>query len=148
MQSLGRFEHFYKFFNVTRLACRNTASSANHELLYYHYCFKIYLIRCNCISVGGSGAPGAPGEPGRPGFDGLDGEPGQPGQDGRDGQTGAPGTPGQNGLGTLIQGALETSNVNVVEELVNMIETQRTYEVNSRAIETADSMLQYVNNNL
>ena len=59
-----------------------------------------------------------------------------------------PGTPGQNGLGTLIQGALETSNVNVVEELVNMIETQRTYEVNSRAIETADSMLQYVNNNL
>jgi len=59
-----------------------------------------------------------------------------------------PGTPGQNGLGTMIQGALETSNVNVVEELVNMIETQRTYEVNSRAIETADSMLQYVNNNL
>ena len=59
-----------------------------------------------------------------------------------------PGTPGQNGLGTIIQGTLETSNVNVVEELVNMIETQRTYEVNSRAIETADSMLQYVNNNL
>lgn len=59
-----------------------------------------------------------------------------------------PGTPGQSGLGTLIQGSLETSNVNVVEELVNMIETQRTYEVNSRAIETADSMLQYVNNNL
>ncbi len=59
-----------------------------------------------------------------------------------------PGTPGQNGLGTIIQGSLETSNVNVVEELVNMIETQRTYEVNSRAIETADSMLQYVNNNL
>ena len=59
-----------------------------------------------------------------------------------------PGTPGQNGLGTVIQGSLETSNVNVVEELVNMIETQRTYEVNSRAIETADSMLQYVNNNL
>ena len=59
-----------------------------------------------------------------------------------------PGTPGQNGLGTMIQGSLETSNVNVVEELVNMIETQRTYEVNSRAIETADSMLQYVNNNL
>ena len=59
-----------------------------------------------------------------------------------------PGTPGQNGLGTIIQGSIETSNVNVVEELVNMIETQRTYEVNSRAIETADSMLQYVNNNL
>ena len=59
-----------------------------------------------------------------------------------------PGTPGQSGLGTIIQGSLETSNVNVVEELVNMIETQRTYEVNSRAIETADNMLQYVNNNL
>ena len=59
-----------------------------------------------------------------------------------------PGNPGQNGLGTVIQGSLETSNVNIVEELVNMIETQRTYEVNSRAIETSDSMLQYVNNNL
>ena len=59
-----------------------------------------------------------------------------------------PGIPGQNGLGTVIQGALETSNVNVVEELVNMIETQRTYEINSRAIETADGMLRYVNNNL
>lgn len=59
-----------------------------------------------------------------------------------------PGTPGLNGLGNLIQGALETSNVNVVEELVNMIETQRAYEINSRAIESADQMLQYVNNNL
>ena len=57
-------------------------------------------------------------------------------------------TPGLNGLGTIIQGSLETSNVNVVEELVNMIETQRTYEVNSRAIQTSDEMLQYVNNNL
>ena len=62
--------------------------------------------------------------------------------------TPTPGTPGENGLGTIIQGTLETSNVNVVEELVNMIEAQRTYEVNSRAIETADEMLQYVNNNL
>ena len=59
-----------------------------------------------------------------------------------------PGTAGQSGLGTVIQGTLETSNVNVVEELVNMIETQRTYEINSRAIETADGMLRYVNNNL
>jgi flagellar basal-body rod protein FlgG len=53
-----------------------------------------------------------------------------------------PGTPGLNGLGTVGQGSLETSNVNVVEELVSMIETQRAYEMNSRAIETADRMLQ------
>lgn len=59
-----------------------------------------------------------------------------------------PGTPGLNGLGTIFQGSLETSNVNVVEELVNMIETQRAYEINSRAIETADEMLQFVTNNL
>ena len=59
-----------------------------------------------------------------------------------------PGTPGLNGLGTLIQGALETSNVNVVEELVNMIETQRAYEMSSRAIASSDEMLQYVTNNL
>jgi len=58
------------------------------------------------------------------------------------------GTPGLNGLGTLIQGSLESSNVNTVEELVNMIETQRAYEMNSKAIATADQMLQYVNNNL
>jgi flagellar basal-body rod protein FlgG len=59
-----------------------------------------------------------------------------------------PGTPGLNGLGTLRQGALETSNVNVVEELVSMIETQRAYEMNSRAIETADQMLQHLTNSL
>ena len=59
-----------------------------------------------------------------------------------------PGTAGLNGLGSLVQGSLETSNVNVVEELVNMIETQRAYEINSRAIETADQMLQFVTNNL
>ncbi len=47
-----------------------------------------------------------------------------------------------------MQGSLETSNVNVVEELVDMIETQRTYEMNSKAISTTDEMLQYVNNNL
>ncbi|MDH5786222.1 MAG: flagellar basal body rod protein FlgG, partial [Chromatiales bacterium] len=42
----------------------------------------------------------------------------------------------------------ETSNVNVVEEMVNMIETQRAYEINSKAISTADQMLGYLNNNL
>jgi flagellar basal-body rod protein FlgG len=52
------------------------------------------------------------------------------------------GTPGLNGLGALQQGALEASNVNVVEELVAMIETQRAYEMNSKAISTADKMLE------
>jgi flagellar basal-body rod protein FlgG len=51
-------------------------------------------------------------------------------------------TPGSNGLGTLKQGYVETSNVNVVEELVNMIQTQRAYEINSKAIQTSDQMLQ------
>jgi flagellar basal-body rod protein FlgG len=59
-----------------------------------------------------------------------------------------PGTPGLNGLGSVAQGALEGSNVNVVEELVSMIETQRGYEMNSRAIETADQMLQHLTNSL
>lgn len=58
------------------------------------------------------------------------------------------GTPGLNGLGSLAQGALEGSNVNVVSELVNMIETQRAYEMNSKAISTNDQMMQYLNNNL
>lgn len=58
------------------------------------------------------------------------------------------GTPGLNGLGSLAQGALEGSNVNVVAELVNMIETQRAYEMNSKAISTSDQMMQYLNNNL
>ena len=58
------------------------------------------------------------------------------------------GTPGLNGLGSLAQGALEGSNVNVVSELVNMIETQRAYEMNSKAISTSDQMMQYLNNNL
>jgi len=58
------------------------------------------------------------------------------------------GTPGENGLGALNQGALEGSNVNVVSELVNMIETQRAYEMNSKAISTNDQMMQYINNNL
>ena len=53
--------------------------------------------------------------------------------------TGAPGT---TGLGQLQQGFVETSNVNVVEELVSMIQTQRAYELNSKAISTSDQMLQ------
>ena len=59
-----------------------------------------------------------------------------------------PGNPGINGLGTLVQGYVESSNVNVVEELVSMIETQRAYEMNSKAISTADQMLQFVSQNL
>jgi len=59
-----------------------------------------------------------------------------------------PGTAGFDGLGTLQQGALESSNVNVVEELVNMIETQRAYEINSKAISSADQMLQFTNQQL
>ena len=51
-------------------------------------------------------------------------------------------TPGSNGAGNLSQGYIETSNVNVVEELVNMIQTQRAYEINSKAITTSDQMLQ------
>lgn len=65
--------------------------------------------------------------------------------------SGAPqsgGTPGLSGLGTLAQASLESSNVNVVEELVSMIETQRAYEMNSKAIETTDQMLQYVSQSL
>ena len=54
-------------------------------------------------------------------------------------QTGAP---GQNSLGQLQQGFVETSNVNVVEELIGMIQTQRAYELNSKAIQTSDQMLQ------
>ena len=57
-------------------------------------------------------------------------------------------TPGTNGAGTLIQGSLESSNVNVVAELVSMIETQRAYELNSRAVATSDEMLQYLTNNI
>lgn len=66
------------------------------------------------------------------------------------GASGAPtvATPGQDGLGTVLQAFLEASNVNVVEELVNMIETQRAYEMNSKAISTTDEMLSYVNNQL
>lgn len=61
--------------------------------------------------------------------------------------SGAPqvGQAGAEGLGTIRQGALEQSNVNIVEELVNMIETQRAYEVNSKMISATDEMLQFVN---
>lgn len=58
------------------------------------------------------------------------------------------GTPGLTGLGTLQQGAVETSNVNIVEEMVSMIETQRAYEMNSKVVSTADGMMQYLNNNV
>jgi flagellar basal-body rod protein FlgG len=56
------------------------------------------------------------------------------------------GTPGMDGLGSIAQGFLEMSNVQVVEEMVNMITSQRAYEVNSRAIQAADEMLQTANN--
>jgi flagellar basal-body rod protein FlgG len=64
--------------------------------------------------------------------------------------SGAPqvGSPNTNGLGSLQQGSLETSNVNTVTELVNMIECQRAYEMNSKAISTTDQMLQYLTTNL
>jgi len=64
--------------------------------------------------------------------------------------SGAPtvGIPGENEFGPLFQGSLETSNVNVVEELVNMIETQRAYEMNSKAISTTDEMLSFVTQQL
>ena len=64
--------------------------------------------------------------------------------------SGAPaqGNPGLEGLGQMQSGSLEGSNVNAVEELVNMIETQRAYEMNSKAISTADQMLAYVSQNL
>jgi flagellar basal-body rod protein FlgG len=58
------------------------------------------------------------------------------------------GAPGLEGRGTIRAGALEASNVNVVEELVDMIETQRAYEVNSKMISATDEMLKYVNQQL
>jgi flagellar basal-body rod protein FlgG len=62
-------------------------------------------------------------------------------------ETGASGAaqstaPGSNGAGVLMQGYVETSNVNVAEEMVNMIQTQRAYELNSKAVTTSDQMLQ------
>lgn len=60
------------------------------------------------------------------------------------GSSGSPNTntPGTNGAGVVLQGYTEASNVNVVEEMVNMIQTQRAYEINSKAITTSDQMLQ------
>ena len=68
-------------------------------------------------------------------------------------ETAASGAPqvtpaGTAGAGSLMQGALEASNVNVVEEMVNMIETQRAYEINSKAISAVDGMLRFLNNNM
>ncbi|NOS71973.1 MAG: flagellar basal-body rod protein FlgG [Verrucomicrobia bacterium] len=56
------------------------------------------------------------------------------------------GSPGESGFGTVQQGALEMSNVKVVEEMVNLIVAQRAYEVNSKAVQAADEMLQMSNN--
>ncbi len=66
------------------------------------------------------------------------------------GSSGAPqvGAPSTEGRGVIRQGSLEASNVNIVEELVDMIETQRAYEVNSKMIKSTDEMLQYVNQNI
>jgi flagellar basal-body rod protein FlgG len=62
--------------------------------------------------------------------------------------TAVTGNAGLNGMGTVLQGSTEASNVNVVEELVNMIETQQAYEMNSRAVETTDQMLTYSTQNM
>lgn len=56
--------------------------------------------------------------------------------------------PGQNGAGEILQGVLEASNVSVVEEMVNMVATQRAYEMNARVVTTADQMLQYLAQNV
>ncbi|KAB7627196.1 flagellar basal-body rod protein FlgG [Alkalilimnicola sp. S0819] len=58
------------------------------------------------------------------------------------------GAPGLNGIGSVQQGMLESSNVNIAEELVNMIETQRGFETNTKAVSTTDQMLQFITNNL
>jgi len=56
------------------------------------------------------------------------------------------GTPGEDGYGTILQTYLEGSNVNIIEELANMITTQRAYEINSKTIQTSDEMMQTTNN--
>ncbi len=58
------------------------------------------------------------------------------------------GVPGQDGMGQLMQGMLESSNVDIVEEMVNMISTQRAYEMNSKVVSTADQMLQFATQNM
>ncbi|MGE0633299.1 MAG: flagellar hook-basal body complex protein, partial [Pseudobdellovibrionaceae bacterium] len=64
------------------------------------------------------------------------------------GSSGAPvlGRPGIQNLGALAQGQLESSNVNIVDEMVNMITAQRAYETNSKVIQASDQMLQTINN--
>jgi flagellar basal-body rod protein FlgG len=62
--------------------------------------------------------------------------------------TATTGSPATNGMGAINQGYTESSNVDVVEEMVNMIETQRAYEMNTKAIETNDQMLQFLDQNL
>jgi flagellar basal-body rod protein FlgG len=59
--------------------------------------------------------------------------------------TATTGAPGQNGMGTMLQGYLEGSNVNIMQEMINLIVGQRAYEVNSKAIQAADEMLQMAN---
>lgn len=60
----------------------------------------------------------------------------------------AEGEAGLAGLGSIEQGTIESSNVEVVEELVNMITTQRAYEMNSKVVSTTDQMLQFITNNI
>jgi flagellar basal-body rod protein FlgG len=55
------------------------------------------------------------------------------------------GSPGEQGFGSVLQGYTETSNVNIVEEMVNLIVAQRAYEINSKSIQTSDEMMQNVN---
>jgi len=56
------------------------------------------------------------------------------------------GSPGENGLGYVAQGQIETSNVNIVDEMVNMITAQRAYETNAKSVQAVDQMLQTINN--
>ena len=56
------------------------------------------------------------------------------------------GTPGQGGMGTLTQGYLEVSNVNLIDEMVNLVVAQRAYEVNSKVVQAADQLLNISNN--
>jgi len=58
------------------------------------------------------------------------------------------GEPGLDGIGSILQGTLENSNVDTVEELVNMITTQRANEMNSKVISTADEMLGFISQTL
>ena len=58
------------------------------------------------------------------------------------------GVPLDGGFGSVLQGFVEGSNVNVVQQLVDMIETQRAYEVSSKSITAVDEMMRYISNNL